>query len=195
MVNKWLEFHGKICVYWKPPYFFYKMKYSVVIGWDAPKFLANCINMVKHFYTSWSAMCFILYTTMCCVHDSSTFHHIGMLSAWFKLVLYLDVLCTWLMYIHTSWYVHCFVHTDVLCACFKHFSTLCCLGAWLALLYTLVCFVYTLNTSIRKPWRDIFTYYLLLTTYYLSLITYYLLLTTYHLLLTTYYLSYHLSPL
>ena len=41
---------------------------------------------------------------------------------------------------------------------------------------------------VRKPWRDIFTYYLLLTTYYLSLITYYLLLITYYLLLITYYL-------
>ena len=43
-------------------------------------------------------------------------------------------------------------------------------------------------TSIRKPWRDIFTYYLLLTTYYLLLITYYLLLITYYLSLITYYL-------
>ena len=42
--------------------------------------------------------------------------------------------------------------------------------------------------NVRKPWRDIFTYYLLLTTYYLSLITYYLLLITYYLLLITYYL-------
>ena len=41
---------------------------------------------------------------------------------------------------------------------------------------------------VRKPWRDIFIYYLLLITYYLSLITYYLLLITYHLLLTTYHL-------
>ena len=51
------------------------------------------------------------------------------------------------------------------------------------------------NGNVRKPWRDIFTYYLSLITYYLLLITYYLLLTTYHLLLTTYYLSYHLSPI
>ena len=42
---------------------------------------------------------------------------------------------------------------------------------------------YLRNCFIRKPWRDIFTYYLLLTTYYLSLITYYLLLITYYLLL------------
>ena len=43
-------------------------------------------------------------------------------------------------------------------------------------------------TKLRKPWRDIFTYYLSLITYYLLLITYYLLLITYHLLLITYYL-------
>ena len=45
--------------------------------------------------------------------------------------------------------------------------------------------------KLRKPWRDIFTYYLLLTTYYLSLITYYLLLITYYLLLITYHIIYH----
>ena len=50
---------------------------------------------------------------------------------------------------------------------------------------------YLLMWFIRKPWRDILTYYLSLITYYLLVITYYLLLTTYHLLLTTYYLSYH----
>ena len=37
--------------------------------------------------------------------------------------------------------------------------------------------------KVRKPWRDIFTYYLLLITYYLLLITYYLSLITYYLLL------------
>ena len=47
---------------------------------------------------------------------------------------------------------------------------------------TVVCFL-------RKPWRDILTYYLSLITNYLLLITYYLLLTTYYLLLITYYLS------
>ena len=46
---------------------------------------------------------------------------------------------------------------------------------------------------VRKPWRDIFTYYLSLTEaleghFYLLLITYYLLLITYHLLVITYYL-------
>ena len=40
----------------------------------------------------------------------------------------------------------------------------------------------------RKPWRDIFTYYLSLITYYLLLITYYLLLITYYLSLIAYYL-------
>ena len=35
---------------------------------------------------------------------------------------------------------------------------------------------------IRKPWRDIFTYYLSLISYYLLLITYYLLLITYHII-------------
>ena len=63
---------------------------------------------------------------------------------------------------------------------------------------------FPLLAYLRKPWRDIFTYYLSLITYYLLLITYhlslityylllityYLLLTTYHLLLTTYYLLY-----
>ena len=44
---------------------------------------------------------------------------------------------------------------------------------------------------IRKPWRDIFTYYLSLNTYYLLLITYHLLLITYYLLLITYHIIYH----
>ena len=38
---------------------------------------------------------------------------------------------------------------------------------------------------VRKPWRDIFTYYLSLITYYLLPITYYLLLITYYLLVIT----------
>ena len=49
---------------------------------------------------------------------------------------------------------------------------------------------------VRKPWRDIFTYYLSLITYYLLLITYNLLLITYYLLLITYYLlliTYHIT--
>ena len=45
--------------------------------------------------------------------------------------------------------------------------------------------------DVRKPWRDICTYYLSLITYYLSLITYYLLLITYYLLLITYHFIYH----
>ena len=52
-----------------------------------------------------------------------------------------------------------------------------------------------INTFLRKPWRDIFTYYLSLITYYLLLITYYLLLITYYLPLITYYLlliTYHI---
>ena len=47
---------------------------------------------------------------------------------------------------------------------------------------------------VRKPWRDIFTYYLLLITYYLLLITYHLLLITYYLSLITYYLLLIISP-
>ena len=46
-----------------------------------------------------------------------------------------------------------------------------------------------LYIGLRKPWRDICTYYLSLITYYLSLITYYLLLITYYLLLITYHIS------
>ena len=41
---------------------------------------------------------------------------------------------------------------------------------------------------VRKPWRDIFTYYLSVITYYLLPITYYLSLITYYLSLITYYL-------
>ena len=48
--------------------------------------------------------------------------------------------------------------------------------------------IYIFITFVRKPWRDILTYYLSLNTYYLLLITYYLLLITYYLLLTTYHL-------
>ena len=49
-------------------------------------------------------------------------------------------------------------------------------------------FVFWKPLNLRKPWRDIFTYYLSLITYYLLLITYYLLLITYYLSLITYYL-------
>ena len=42
---------------------------------------------------------------------------------------------------------------------------------------------------VRKPWRDIFTYYLSLITYYLLLITYYLSLNTYYLLLIISYIN------
>ena len=45
--------------------------------------------------------------------------------------------------------------------------------------------------NLRKPWRDIFTYYLSLITYYLLLITYYLLLITFYLLLIIYHIIYH----
>ena len=48
--------------------------------------------------------------------------------------------------------------------------------------------------GLRKPWRDIFTYYLSLITYYLLLITYNLLLITYYLSLITYYLLLIISP-
>ena len=47
-------------------------------------------------------------------------------------------------------------------------------------------FLYALSGQsmcLRKPWRDIFTYYLSLITNYLLLITYYLSLITYYLLL------------
>ena len=44
---------------------------------------------------------------------------------------------------------------------------------------------------IRKPWRDIFTYYLSIIIYYLLLTTYHLLLTTYYLLLITFHIIYH----
>ena len=47
---------------------------------------------------------------------------------------------------------------------------------------------------LRKPWRDILTYYLSLITYYLLLITYNLLLITYYLSLITYYLLLIISP-
>ena len=49
----------------------------------------------------------------------------------------------------------------------------------------------TVLSLVRKPWRDIFTYYLSLITYYLLLITYYLLLITFNLLLITYHIIYH----
>ena len=54
--------------------------------------------------------------------------------------------------------------------------------------------LFFINSIVRKPWRDIFTYYLLLITYYLLLITYHLLLITYYLLLITYYLLLIISP-
>ena len=43
--------------------------------------------------------------------------------------------------------------------------------------------------KLRKPWRDIFTYYLSVITYYLLLITYYLSLITYYLLLIISYIN------
>ena len=46
-------------------------------------------------------------------------------------------------------------------------------------------YIFIFSWKLRKPWRDIFTYHLLLTTYYLSFITYYLQLITYNLLLIT----------
>ena len=55
-------------------------------------------------------------------------------------------------------------------------------------------FVICLYLFLRKPWRDIFTYYLSLITYYLLLITYNLLLITYYLSLITYYLLLIISP-
>ena len=51
-----------------------------------------------------------------------------------------------------------------------------------------------IDRHIRKPWRDILTYYLSLITYYLLVITYYLLLITYYLSLITYYLLLIISP-
>ena len=48
---------------------------------------------------------------------------------------------------------------------------------------------YSTHTILRKPWRDIFTYYLSLITYYLLLITYYLSLITYYLLLIISYIN------